>query len=113
MDDAQNEVAELLALMSKEFLHDTSQRVQSMRNDATEMAIATDPAPALTRLVRSAHTIKGGGGTFGFPDLSEAGAVVEREAKQLTANGVPLGSTRQLEQALSALEVRLRDLTAG
>ena len=66
MDDSQNEVAELLAMMSKEFLRDTSQRVRSMRDDATEMAIATDPMPAMTRLIRSAHTIKGGGGTFGF-----------------------------------------------
>lgn len=112
MDDSQNEVAELLAMMSKEFLRDTSQRVRSMRDDATEMAIATDPMPAMTRLIRSAHTIKGGGGTFGFPDLGDAGAVVEREAKALAAGGVPLGSTLQLEHALVALEERLAKLVA-
>jgi chemotaxis protein histidine kinase CheA len=112
MDDSQHEMAELLAMMSKEFLRDTSQRVQSMRDDATELAIAVDPIQAVTRLIRSAHTIKGGGGTFGFPDLGEAGAVVEREAKKLAAEGVPFGSTLQLEHALAALEERLARLTA-
>lgn len=70
----------------------------------------TDQLEALSGIERIAHRISGGGGTFGFPELSAAAEVLEQAAEQAQNHGdkapedmLPLVSElRRVHKELSA-----------
>jgi chemotaxis protein histidine kinase CheA len=107
MDEQPEGLAELLANLRTEFLLTAVERVGIIRSEADRLAIAADPGQRLDRLIREAHTLKGGGATFGFPSLTEAGGTVEREGKTLLASGARLSSVEPLRAAIEGLEAAL------
>jgi chemotaxis protein histidine kinase CheA len=113
MSDTQpDEFEALLASLRSEFLSTAGSRVGLIQQEASGLAIAVDPAPSLKRLVREAHTLKGGGATFGFPSLGDAGGGVERIGKALLSAGVPLPPLDALHAAVAEL-ARVLDEVRG
>jgi chemotaxis protein histidine kinase CheA len=108
-DDQPDEFEALLATMRVEFLATAAVRVDAIRREASGLAIAADPAAGLVRLVREAHTLKGGGATFGFASLGEAGGEVERIGKSLIQAGSPLPPIDALHAAVDDLARALAD----
>ena len=104
MEEQPDGLAQLLDSLRSEFLQTVIERLDIIRTEAEGLPIATEPRPGLTRLIREAHTLKGGGATFGFPSLTDAGGAVEREGKALLAAGGPLGSVDSLHAAIAELE---------
>lgn len=74
------------------------------RIEALEVARGTRPeraAESVATIRRVAHSLRGSGGTFGFPEISDAAALVED------------ASETQLDAALQDLLVVLRSVTRG
>ncbi|HEY3382051.1 MAG TPA: Hpt domain-containing protein [Vicinamibacterales bacterium] len=110
MPEPDDEMAALLASMRVEFLETATDRVATIRAEADRLAIAAEPIPGLTTLIREAHTLKGGGATFGFPSLTDAGGEVETQARILAAAGTPLPPVEPLHAAVAVLEATLASL---
>jgi chemotaxis protein histidine kinase CheA len=106
MSDIPDELESLLAGMRVEFLETASERVRIIVEESAGLAIAADRRAALARLVREAHTLKGGCGIFGFPSLGDAGAEVERIGKALLAGDAP-GPDQALHAAAGVLAAEL------
>jgi chemotaxis protein histidine kinase CheA len=112
MDNHADDLDALLAGMRGPFLDTASDRVRTITSEASRLAISADPATALTRLIREAHTLKGGGATFGFPSLGEAGGRVEQAGKAVVACGMPPSDLEPLRQAVTELQRVLDGLLA-
>lgn len=110
MDTPPDDLEALLAGMRDEFLDTAADRVSAIAADAEGLALSAEPAASLARLIRHAHTLKGGGATFGFPSLSEAGADVERAAKTLLAAGQAADRLDDLHHTVAALRGALAAL---
>jgi chemotaxis protein histidine kinase CheA len=84
--DAGDDLEALVAMMRGPFLRTSRDRVAVIARLASALAIDANPAVSLARLVREAHTLKGGGGAFGFPSLSETAGRVEQAGQALLAH---------------------------
>lgn len=104
MADQPDELEALLAGMRTEFLDTSAARVAAISAEASDLAISADPVASLTRLVREAHTLKGGSAIFGFSSLGDAGGRVEQIGKALLSSGVPLPGIEPLHEAVAALQ---------
>jgi len=71
----------LLGGLRDEFIASIRTRAESVNWLAAELRQTEAPSAILTRLAREAHTLKGSAGTFGFPEIGEAAAEVERAAR--------------------------------
>jgi chemotaxis protein histidine kinase CheA len=94
----------LIAGMRADFLRDAGLRVRAIRSEADSLALGVSPAGPVARLIREAHTLKGGSAIFGFASLGEAGAEVERCAKLLGVTDSPRLPPAELAAAIEALE---------
>jgi chemotaxis protein histidine kinase CheA len=110
MDKQPDDVEALLAGMREPFLDTSADRVGTIATEASRLAISADPSASLAILIREAHTLKGGGATFGFSSLGDAGGRVEQAAKALVASGLPLGAVEPLHRAVSELQAVLDGL---
>ena len=106
MDDQPDELEALLAGMRAQFLATSADRVAAIVAAAEGLALSPEPSRLLALLVREAHTLKGGGATFGFPSLGEAGGRVEHLGKALLAEGHD-GPLEPLHQAVADLRTAL------
>lgn len=97
--DDTGSLAELIAQMRAEFFAHARERARSIEQAAGALATTADCRPLLTALVRDAHMLKGGAGTFGFSELGEAAAEVERIGWNAASGGPLVG----LEKAVAFL----------
>jgi chemotaxis protein histidine kinase CheA len=104
MEEQPDELEELLAGMRGQFLDTATDRVAVIATESSGLAISADPLGSLTLLIRQAHTLKGGGATFGFPSLGEAGGAVEQAGKTLAARGLPVSDLGPLREAVAELQ---------
>lgn len=70
------------------------------RAEALECALAS---ASLSELQRLAHQLKGAGGGYGFPQISEAAAELERSLKERRAEPVVKEQSRALCSVLRAV----------
>jgi HPt (histidine-containing phosphotransfer) domain-containing protein len=110
MTDQPDELQALLAGMADEFLRAAADRVAAISTYASGLAVSADPTASLSLLIREAHTLKGGGATFGFPSLGEVGARVELLAKELAASGSVHSGHERLQGAIAELRAVLAGL---
>lgn len=113
MDEQPDDFEALLAGMREQFLETSADRVSTIAAEASRLAISADPFSSLAILIREAHTLKGGGATFGFSSLGDAGGRVEQSGKALVAGGLPLGAVEPLHQAVADLQAVLDGLRRG
>jgi HPt (histidine-containing phosphotransfer) domain-containing protein len=102
---ADDSVQEVLEEMREEFL---AHAARLLRQIETLAAASEDQAGALAGVVRTAHTLKGAGGTFGFAEISEAAAQVERLARLVQVEPGCVGDLDGAIGALGACVGRLR-----
>jgi chemotaxis protein histidine kinase CheA len=110
MDDQPNDLEALLAGMRAEFLDTAADRVDAIATHAAGLAVEADPSASLGLLIREAHTLKGGGGIFGFSSLGDAGGRVESAAKELLALGAGAADHSPLHSAVAELQAVLAGL---
>ena len=65
-----------------------SGRVQELENALARHT--DDPAGTAATIRRAAHSLRGSGGTYGFPEVSAAAGVVEDAADADLVRGTPL-----------------------
>jgi chemotaxis protein histidine kinase CheA len=110
MDEQPDDFEALLAGMREQFLDTSADRVGTIAREASRLAVSPDPSSSLAVLIREAHTLKGGGATFGFASLGDAGGRVEQAGKALAASGLPLDAVEPLHRAVSELQAVLDGL---
>ncbi len=81
---------DLMSEMRREFVGYADELVG--RIDAQLARSSSDDPLALAEVVRAAHTLKGAGGTFGYPDVTQAAAAVEYAARQASSGVRNAGS---------------------
>jgi chemotaxis protein histidine kinase CheA len=108
MSSADDDLEALVAAMRGPFLRTAGNRLATIRAAASDLALALDPAPRLTEVVREAHTLRGGGSAFGFHSLSQAAADVEALASALLRTPPPLPPLDDLHAAVARLDAALR-----
>jgi chemotaxis protein histidine kinase CheA len=109
MQDQTDDLDALLAGMRGEFLDIAASRVDAIAAYAAGLAVAADPSASLAALIREAHTLKGGGATFGFSSLGDAGGRVESAAKSLSARGAGHADAGALREAVAELQAVLAE----
>jgi chemotaxis protein histidine kinase CheA len=109
MDDQSDDFEALIAGMRGQFLDTAADRVAVIAAEASALGISSDPSTSLTRLIREAHTLKGGGATFDCSSLGDAGGRVEQIGKAVLARGLPLSDLEPLYRAVALL----KDVLAG
>jgi chemotaxis protein histidine kinase CheA len=97
-------VDDVLAEMRPEFLEHAASLFEEIEHRLANAPAAADPHAEYICLVRAAHSLKGAGGTFGFPDLTDAAADVERLGHDAQAG---TGSPDSLDAAVRALGAHL------
>jgi HPt (histidine-containing phosphotransfer) domain-containing protein len=110
MDELPDDLDALIAGMRGPFLDTSADRVAVIAIEASRLATSADWSSSLTLLIREAHTLKGGGATFGVPSLGEAAGRVEQIGKALLARGLPISSLVPLHQAVAELQAVLAGL---
>ncbi|MBI3149085.1 MAG: chemotaxis protein CheA [Betaproteobacteria bacterium] len=93
------------------FFEETTEHLETMECVLLEISPDT-PAPAsIDALFRAAHSIKGGAGTFGFPDLAEVAHALEASLDRARRGSTRL-STGMVDALLRAVDVLRRQLDA-
>jgi HPt (histidine-containing phosphotransfer) domain-containing protein len=108
MSSEDDDLEALVAGMRGPFLRTAGDRLTTIRAASSDLALALDPVPRLTLIVREAHTLKGGGAAFGFPSLGKAAAEVEALASALLRHPTPLPPLDDLHAAVARLDEVLR-----
>jgi hypothetical protein len=111
-DDTPADLDALVADMRGPFLRSARERVALIARLGSDLAIASDPRQPLARLIREAHTLRGGGSVFGFHSLSDAGGRVESAGKRALDH--PPSSSPSLEplyEAIAELEAVIAGLS--
>jgi HPt (histidine-containing phosphotransfer) domain-containing protein len=102
--DPDDELADIIAQMSEEFLRDAHLRTVALAELAAGLDAADDPEALIDHVIREAHTLKGSAGTLGMGGISRAAGAVEHLGRLATSAGWPPG----MNEALSHLQDEAR-----
>ena len=84
--DSDDLLAQQLRQLRREYLRDSSHRVDELRQ--MKARLAADPGAVIAELRQAFHRLAGSGGSYGFPDVSAR----SREGERLTMQIEPLGT---------------------
>lgn len=95
--------------LRREFLAEADEKVREIQAKATDLSPA-----AIERLAYLAHQLKGSGGSYGFPSISDEATKLEKAVEELAAGGESSGiATRIAHRAANLrdeIERRSREL---
>lgn len=96
-------LAQQLQQLRREYLRDSTQRVEELRG--LKARLAQDQAGALADLRQAFHRLAGSGGSYGFPDVSARSREGEQLALRLASSDAPLkpGEVTAIEQCIDGV----------
>ncbi len=101
--DRDDLLAQQLQQLRQEYLRDSSQRVDELRQLRTRLAL--DQRAALADLRQAFHRLAGSGGSYGFPDVSARSREGEQLAVRLASADTALtpGDIAAIEQCVNGV----------
>lgn len=103
---ADGSLDETLRALRREYLADSTQRVEELRTLLAR--VADGEAAALADLRRAFHKLAGSGGSYGFSEVTAQSRRAEQQAERLLAAGVIPAPTE-----LAALEALINQVDAA
>ncbi len=103
MDHADESLEEQLRVLRRQYLEQSSQRVEELQR--LRGRVGSGERAALAELRQALHKLAGSGGSYGFPVVSARSREGERLAQGLEAAGAAVG-----ERELAALDACIRDI---
>ena len=80
------------------------ERVHEVRETWGEVRERGNPTAAMSDLKRLVHSLKGGGRTFGYPELSDCARRLEESLTELAKAGPEPATVARLDELLDTLE---------